>query len=185
MLNKHNKINIYITIGGIGSRLKTITDLEKYNLYYLDKTILQHTMNILPNSNIVGYIKTSSRKKTLEQIPHQNNILIIDCDIIPFQINLKDIDITQDNVYVFKSHKNKYGSINFDTKFSIIEASEKNNISKYKCSGVYFCKNLHKTLEKMKDPDSIVSGMIGAKIIIENTFKRFGDVEDYYEAIGL
>jgi hypothetical protein len=185
MLDNHNKIYPYITIGGIGSRLKTITNLEKYNLYYLNKTILEHTTNILPDSNIVGHTKTNSRKETFEQIQHRYNVLIIDCDIIPFQINLKDINMTQDNVYIFESDKNKYGSINFDTKFVITEASEDNNISKYKCSGVYFCKDLHETLKKMKHPDSIVSGMLGAKAILENTFKRFGDVEDYYEAIGL
>ena len=41
---------------------------------------------------------------------------------------------------------------------------------------------MENTLNKMQD-NSIASGIIGAKCIVENTFVRLGDLEDYMEAI--
>jgi dTDP-glucose pyrophosphorylase len=177
-------MNINITVGGQGTRLKKISSLEKYNLYYKDKTILQNILDIFPDANIVGKNKTKSRKETLLQIVAKKDVLIVDCDIIPFDINLNSIDYSVDNIYVFYSTKPKYGSI-ITNNNKLIKINEKKSISNYKCSGVYFCKNLENTICQMTEDNSIASGMIGAKIIIENTFKRFGDIEDYYEAIGL
>ena len=37
----------------------------------------------------------------------------------------------------------------------------------------------------MTNKDSIASGMIGASIKYENTFLRFGDIEDYKESIKI
>lgn len=179
-------INPYITIGGIGSRLKDISLNEKYNLYYYHKKIIEYIFDIIPEAKIIGKIKTNNRIETLQQIPisDRNNILIIDCDIIPFNFNFTQIDINNDCVYAFYSKKNKYGSLIVDNNI-LVQSDEQNNISNIKCSGVYFCKDLNKTINNMTDKNSIVSGMIGAKIIMENTFKRLGDIEDYYEAIGL
>jgi predicted PilT family ATPase len=177
-------ININITVGGKGSRLKKMSNLEKYNLYYKNKTIIEYILEIFPDAHIVGKNKTNNRKETLSQIKEKNNVLIIDCDIIPFGINLKNINFFTDNIYVFHSLKNKYGSVVIE-KNRLIEINEKKSISNYKCSGVYFCKNLESTIERMTDNDSIASGMIGSNVVVENTFKRFGDIDDYYEAIGL
>jgi len=181
-----NYINTFITVGGIGSRLKSISLEEKYNLYYINKKIIDHIMCIVPEARIIGYEKTKNRLETLKQIPDCNrtNVLIIDCDIIPFGLNLKDIDVSTDCVYVFSSDKQKYSSVILD-KNIVVSCDEKNNISNIKCSGVYFCKNLELTMQNMLDPNSIISGMNYPKAIFENSFKRFGDVDDYYEAIGL
>jgi len=177
-------INKYITIGGHGTRLKNISSIEKQNLYFWNKKIIDHIYGIFPDAKVVGLTKTNSRRETLRQINDRYNVLIIDCDIIPFNIDLKDIDINKNNVYTFTSAKNKYGSIVVENN-SVVSSSEYNNLSKVKCSGVYFCKDLQSVIENMTDPNSIVSGMIGANIIMEKTFKRLGDIEDYYEAIGL
>jgi hypothetical protein len=40
-------------------------------------------------------------------------------------------------------------------------------------------------LDKMLDKNSIASAMIGANIKYENTFLRFGDIEDYTESIKI
>lgn len=177
-------INPIITIGGFGSRMKPISHLEKYELYYLNKSILAHILDIFPNAQVVGKTKTNSRKETLQQINILNNVLIIDCDIIPFKINIQDIDIYQNNIYAFISNKPKYGSIIVDNNY-VIKSDERINISNVKCSGVYFCKDLSSVIKNMTDDNSIISGMIGSKVIMEDTFKRFGDIEDYYETIGL
>jgi hypothetical protein len=177
-------INAFITIGGHGTRLQSIKKGDKQNLYYLDKTIIEHTKEIIPKAKTVGHTKTSSRLETLNQIPVYNNVLIIDCDIIPFGIDLSMIDESCDYIFVFESIKNKYGSIIINNQ-KVIKVSENENISKYKSSGVYFCSNLKSTMRKMTNPNSIASGMIGAKVIMENTFKRFGDIPDYYESLGI
>lgn len=175
----------YITIGGIGSRLKTISPLDKHELYYQEKKIIEWILDIVPNAIIIGKEKTNNRKETLEQIPHKDNVLIIDCDIIPFNFNINQISEDQDSVFVFSSNKKKYGSVLLDKNNQIIKSSENDNISNIKCSGIYYIKNLEPTLNKMKGPNSIISGMIGAKAIYENSFIKLGDIEDYIEAIGL
>jgi hypothetical protein len=177
-------IHKYITVGGHGTRLKNISSIEKQNLYFWNKRIIDHIYDIFPDAKVIGHTKTNNRKETLQQINDRYNVLIIDCDIIPLDINLNDININNNNVYVFMSNKNKYGSIIVENN-SVVSSSEYNNLSKVKCSGVYFCKDLQSVIESMTDPNSIVSGMIGANIIMENTFKKLGDIEDYYEAIGL
>jgi hypothetical protein len=177
-------IPTYITIGGVGSRLKNISSLEKYNLYYKDQKIIDHILDIVPEAKIIGHKKTKSRKDTLLQISDIDNVLIIDCDIIPLGFNYKDLDLETDNIYTFVSNKNKYGSIILNNN-CVSKISEQYNISNIKCSGVYFCKNLKHTINHMTDDNSIASGMIGSRVIMENTFKRFGDIEDYYESLGL
>lgn len=177
-------IHKYITVGGLGTRLKQISNLDKHNLYFRNKKIIDHILEIIPDAEIVGIKKTNNRKETLKQISHNNNILIIDCDIIPYGLDLQQIDISQNNVYSFVSNKNKYGSIIVENNL-VVSCSEYDNLSNIKCSGVYFCKDLSMVIENMQDPNSLISGMIGSKIIMEDTFKRMGDIEDYYEAIGL
>lgn len=177
-------IHKYITIGGLGTRLKQISFLDKQNLYFQNHKIIDYIINIFPDAYIIGQKKTKSRLDTIKLIEHNENIIIIDCDVIPFNIDLSQINYDTDNVYVFESYKNKYGSVIVENN-KIINYSEKNNISNIKCSGVYFIKNLKSLINKMQEPNSIVSGMINANIIVENTFKRFGDIEDYYESIGL
>lgn len=174
------KNKFYVTIGGQGSRMKSISPVDKHLLYYKNKRIIDWIFALIPEAELLGTEKTSSRKNTLQQIKNEKNVVIIDCDIIPFGINLNQIYF--DSVYVFVSNKKKYGSIiveNDTVKYS----SEKENISKIKCSGIYCVKDMGILLRNMED-NSIISGMTGAKVIYENTFKRFGDVEDYYESIS-
>ena len=177
-------INKYITVGGQGTRLNNLSTVDKQHLYYQDKKIIEHILCIFPDAQIVGQNKTASRLDTLKLIKDKNNILVIDCDIIPFGINIENLDISQDAIYVFNSKKNKYGSVIIENN-RVIRCSENNSISNTKCSGVYFIKNLDILIANMQHKDSIVSGMIGANTILENTFKRMGDIDDYYEAIGL
>lgn len=173
----------YITIGGIGSRLKCLSPKDKYLLYYKNRRIIEWILEILPEAKIIGEEKTSSRKETLGLIPEKEDILIIDCDIIPFGFSYDLLDTDANCVFAFVTSKTKYGSIEINQKNVIIKSDENNNISKIKCSGIYYIKNLEDTMSKMLD-NSIVSGMIGSKIIIEDSFMRFGDAQDYLDSIG-
>lgn len=173
-------MNVYITIGGQGSRMKQISPIDKHLLYYKDKQIINHILNIFPEAKILGKEKTANRKETLESIKNESDCLIIDCDIIPLGINFTDFD--EDVVYAFVSDKNKYGSI-ISHEGKLLQSNEKENIGKVKCSGAYYIKSMKKLLDSMTDVNSIASGMTNAKIIMENTFIRLGDIEDYYEAI--
>lgn len=175
----NDAVKFYVTIGGQGSRMKSISPIDKHLLYYKDKRIIDWIFLLIPNAKLLGENKTSSRKNTLEQIRNEKNVVIIDCDIIPFGIDLNRIYF--DSVYVFDSEKKKYGSIIVENDL-VKSSSETSSISKIKCSGIYCVKDMRILIENMEE-NSIISGMIGAKIIYENTFKRFGDVEDYYESI--
>jgi len=177
------EIHPYITIGGLGTRLKQISPSDKHLLYYKDKKIIEWILDIIPNAKIIGYQKTKTRKETLKQINDVNNILIIDCDIIPFGFNLKNIDVSIDNFFVFESSIEKWASVLLDTEKKLVLSSENNKISNIKASGIYFLKNLKHTLTKMTDDNSILSGIIGAKAIYENTFIRLGDAADYVSAV--
>lgn len=175
-------INSYITIGGQGSRLKSLSPIDKYRLYYKDKRIIDWILTIVPTAKLLGHKKTNSRKETLLEIANQENVLIIDCDIIPFGLDLSLIDTRTDGIFVFRSDKDKWGSAEINNE-RLVSCDESNNISDYKCSGVYYIKNMRDTLDKMEQ-NSIASGIIGAKAIVESSFARFGDIEDYIEAIG-
>lgn len=175
-------IHSYVTIGGCGTRLKGLSPKDKHLLYYKNYRIIDWIKTIVPDINVIGEQKTSSRKETLSLIPIKNNVLIIDCDIIPFGFNLESLFIDNDCVFAFHSIKNKYGSIIVENG-KVVSCSETNSISNTKCSGIYFLKDLEKTLSSMVDNNSIISGMIGASVILEDTFLRLGDVEDYLESI--
>jgi hypothetical protein len=176
-------MNIIITIGGSGTRLKCISPIDKHLLYYKNKRIIEWIEDILPDAKIIGQTKTNSRYETLYSIKDMEDCLIIDCDIIPFGIDLS-FDKSNDLIFVFTSNKNKWGSIKIDDD-KLINASETDSISNIKCSGAYFIKNINTLLNNMTNKDSIASGMIGASIKYENTFLRFGDIEDYKESIKI
>lgn len=176
-------ITSYITIGGSGSRLKSISSVDKHLLFYNDKRIIDHIKDIIPDAKIIGDTKTNNRKETLMQIKEKENILIIDCDIIPIGFSYSQIDTLEDSVFVFRSEKRKYSSIITENN-KILYASEDKCLSDIKCSGIYFIKNLDRLISSMTD-NSIVSGMVGASVIYEDSFLRLGDVEDYFETIGI
>lgn len=177
-------ISSYITIGGSGSRLKSISPVDKHLLFYNDKRIIDHIKNIIPDAKTIGDIKTNNRKETLAQIKEKENILIIDCDIIPIGFSYDQIDTSTDCIFVFRSAKRKYSSIIIENN-KVLYASEDKCLSNIKCSGIYFIKNLETLLLSMTDSNSIISGMIGSYVIYEDSFLRLGDIEDYSETIGI
>ena len=173
-------MKIFVTIGGSGTRMKEISPFDKQFIYYRDKRIIEHIFQIFPDANLLGDNKTNSRRETLQEIAHEQDCLIVDCDIIP--VGLPELQFDGDTLFYFNSDKLKYGSILIEDG-KLLAVDEKNSISKNKCSGIYFVKSMSRLLEQMKDDNSLASGMIGAKVIQENTFIKLGDVEDYYEAL--
>lgn len=173
-------MKIFVTIGGSGTRMKEISPFDKQFIYYREKRIIEHIFQIFPYANLLGDNKTNSRRETLQEIANEEDCLIVDCDIIPF--GLPDLQFDGDTLFYFNSDKPKYGSILIEDD-KLLAVDEKNSISKNKCSGIYFVKSMSRLLEQMIDDNSLASGMIGAKVIQENTFIKLGDVEDYYEAL--
>lgn len=175
-------MNKVITIGGTGERMKGLSYKDKYNLYYGKKRILDWILEIFPDALLLGFEKTNNRLETLNKSKFRKDLLIIDCDIIPFGIN-KDLNLKEDTIWYFESNKDKYSSLIIEDNI-LIDSKENLNISKYKSSGLYFAKDLEFLLEKMKNnKNSIAEAMIGSRAIKEDSFLRFGDVEDYYESI--
>ncbi|MDA1120849.1 MAG: hypothetical protein O2887_10245 [Bacteroidetes bacterium] len=173
-------MNVFITIGGNGLRMKDISPKDKHLLYYKDKRVIECILSVFPKGKIIGNKKTNNRKETLKEIEWEENCLIIDCDIIPYGID--SLKFEGDTIIYFNSEKNKYGSL--IVKNNIVESvSENKNLSSNKCSGVYYIESIKSLLNRMTDDNSIASGMIGAKTIKENTFIRLGDVEDYFAAL--
>jgi hypothetical protein len=175
--------NVYITIGGSGTRLKPISPVDKHLLYWNNKRIIEWILHIVPDARIIGEKKTNSRFETLQELKNKKNCLIIDCDIIPLGINL-DFNSNTDCVWCFKSHKNKWGSAIVQNN-KLISASEQTRISDIKLSGAYYTTSMNDLLDRMEsnNKNSIASGLIGSDVLIENTFVRLGDVEDYFNAI--
>ncbi len=175
--------NIYITIGGSGTRLKTLSPVDKHLLYWNNKRIIEWTLDIVPNAKLIGKEKTKNRFETLQEIKNEKNCLIIDCDIIPFGLNF-NFNFNNDCVWCFSSNKPKWGSA-ISSNGVLESVSEENPISTTKLSGVYYITNVNDLLNKMEtgNKNSIGSGLIGSKVVFENTFVRLGDVEDYFDAI--
>lgn len=173
-------MNVYVTIGGQGSRLKTLSSVDKQLLYLGDKRIIEHILDVFPQAKLLGDKKTNSRKETLQAIAGQTDCLIIDCDVVPNGCDVSKL--THDTIFCFSSDKQKYGSIVLQNGY-VTNVDERNSISKTKCSGAYFVKSIDRLLQAMTNDNSIASGMIGAHAVYEDTFIRVGDVEDYYEAL--
>jgi len=160
--------------------MKQISPVDKHLLYWYDKRIVEWIQGIIPEIEIVGTEKTPNRMETLKQISHYTDTCVVDCDIIPFGI--ETIPFTDNTLLCFCSDKNKYGSVIVDTG-KVMDVQENENTSRFKCSGVYFVQSVADTINKMKNPNSIGSAMIGADAMLEKTFKRMGDIEDYFEAL--
>ena len=176
------KVSKYITIGVYGSRLKCLSSLEKQNLYWWDKTILEWNTMLIPDIQLLGHDKTTSRKETLMEIKDMENVLIVDCDIIPFQ--MPELTYETDEVVCFISTKKKWGSVLVENGV-VVESNEKPTEWNTKLSGVYFIKSMKTLLENMDNPNSIISGMDKPKVYYENTFVRLGDRTDYMENIKI
>lgn len=177
-MNKN--IKYIITIGGMGERMKCLSSVDKHLLYYRDKRIIEWILSIVPSAKVIGQEKTNSRKQTLLSIKDYRNVCIIDCDIIPF--GLDTMSFQQDTIVYFVSDKPKYSSIVIKDGI-IIKASEKNELTNTKCSGVYFVKSVKELIDRMTDENSLCEAMIGSNAVFENTFVRMGDPEDYMESL--
>lgn len=146
---------------------------------------------------------TKNRKEQLELIRDWKNVLIVDCDVIPvfekptFVPNFKEYfewlpTQPRDFIFCFASASPKYCGLHFNFEGSecggsgCLESAIEREVSKtpiFRASGVYFLKDVGATVDRMTDPNSIASGMIGAKATPEQTFIRVGDPEDYLNAL--
>lgn len=169
-----------LTIGGQGTRLKSISPVDKHLLYWRDKRIVEWIQSIIPTIEIIGTTKTPDRRETLKEISHYENTCIIDCDIIPF--GLDSVEFDGDTICVFTSNKEKYGSVVIENG-KVNGVAENVNISRFKCSGAYYVENVSDLINKMKNPNSIGAAMTGASVLLEKSFVRMGDIEDYFESL--
>lgn len=175
-------MKVVITANGKGERMKGLSPLPKHELYFGDKKIIEHLLEVFPDAEVLTGFKSNSRKETLERIRGYEDCLIVDCDII---IPVKpEISTSCDFVVYFESDKEKYSSLWIDKAGWITNAKERENISTYKSSGVYFVKSVSNLLDNMKT-DSIAESMVGARAFYEDTFIKLGDPSDYYEALGI
>lgn len=176
-------MKVVITANGKGERMKGLSPLPKHELYFGDKKIIDHLLEIFPGAEVLTGFPSNSRRETLERIKDYTDCLIVDCDIIPSMVYVPN-NFSGDWLYCFWNTKEKYSS--FKTKDHLIsEVSESKKISDVHCSGVYFVKSVKRLLKKMTDDNSILSGMIGANTLQEADWIKLGDPEDYYEALGI
>jgi hypothetical protein len=183
-------MKVVITANGQGQRMKGLSPLPKHHLYYKDKKIIDHLLEVFPEAEVLEGFESGSRRETLERVRDYEDCLIVDCDIIPTRDPIKIYDFPKDTVWCFDSTKDKYSSIKTMEGKSgfgaeIGEASENVKISNHCCSGMYYVESVAALLERMSDDNSIVSGMIGAICRDENNIIKLGDPEDYYEALGI
>lgn len=176
-------MNVVITANGKGERMKGLSPLPKHELYFGDKKIIDHLLEVFPGARVLQNLPSNSRKETLEYIKDLEDCLIVDCDIIPEKEKIHLIPVYEDFLFSFKSNKEKYSSIIVEYG-RVTRASETTKISNTHCSGIYFVKSVAALLERMKT-DSIAEAMIGAKVIEENYIYKLGDPQDYYEALGI
>lgn len=197
-----NKITVIITANGEGSRMKGISPAPKHLLYLggnrvIDQIALQFrnfdvkvlTHYDTPGHEVIKCKPTKTRAETLENIRGLKDVLICDCDILPigrmnalYFTGVGYLDF--DTIWCFKSQNPKYGGIYIDDEGNVVRVCEKgDNETNLRASGLYFLKDVGATIDRMTDPNSIASGMIGAKVALEDKFIRLGDPEDYFKAI--
>ncbi len=206
-----SELKIVITANGKGSRMKALSQKPKHLLHYGGKRIIDcivDAMEPFGHVKVFGFYpgsknaenwmvcgSTESRKAQLELIRDWKNVLIVDCDVIPvfdadaqekedykrLFVQLRNLD--QDAIWYFESDSPKYGGLEMSETGTLSAAKERGHGRKYRASGLYFLKDVGATVDRMADPNSIASGMIGARMIFENTFIRVGDPEDYLSAL--
>lgn len=179
-------MRVVITANGKGERMKGLSPLPKHELYFGDKKIIDHLLEVFPGAEVLTGFESNSRRETLERIKDYEDCLIVDCDIILTRPH-ESMPLQGDWLYTFNSNKEKYSSVIIDpNKRTVSEASEHKKISDVHCSGMYFVKSVKNLLQKMTDENSIVSGMIGAIAVLDHgKIVPLGDPEDYYEALGI
>lgn len=182
-----DKISVVITANGEGSRMKGLSPKPKHLLYYGEKRIIDHIRDAFfafgYKAEVLEGKPTNSRKETLEFLRGRKNVLVCDCDVIP-KLRITDEVSDSDVIICFRSANPKYGGLytNDGLLSMVIEKGDAH--TDCRASGVYFLKDVGATIDRMTDPNSIASGMIGAKVIYENTpFIRLGDPEDYLAAL--
>lgn len=206
-------LKIVITANGEGSRMKAISPKPKHLLYYGGKRIIDcivealqpfgevFVFGVYPGSenadNWMVCGPTGSRKEQLELLRGWQNVMVVDCDVIPVfsAESFKDptpkirrdfestIELGQDAIWYFDSDNQKYGGLEMDENCRLKSAKERGQGQKKRASGLYFLKDVGATVDRMTDPNSIAAAMIGARMIFENTFIRVGDPEDYLNAL--
>ncbi len=206
-------LKIVITANGEGSRMKALSPKPKHLLYYGGKRIIDHIIDALQpfgrayvfgrdrdgfdEKYWMGSRATKNRKEQLELIRDWENVLIVDCDVIPVFASecFKDptpkirrdfesmIELEQDAIWCFESDTPKYGGLEMSETGTLAAAAERGQGHKYRASGLYFLKHVGATVDRMTDPNSIAAAMVGARMIFENTFIRVGDPEDYLNAL--
>lgn len=208
----HSKaLKIIITANGNGERMKGLSPRPKHLLYYGGKRIIDHIIEAmqpfgdvrvfgrfpdhLPPGVWLECGETESRKAQLELIRDWENVLIVDCDVIPVFPGVEkqkeffelmcfgDPLFAKDTIWYFESDCQKYGGLEMSAGGYLIAAKERGQGHKYRASGLYFLKHVGTTIDRMTDPNSIAGGMGGARMIFENTFIRVGDTEDYLNAL--
>lgn len=177
-------MKVVITANGKGERMKGLSPLPKHELYFGDKKIIDHLLEVFPGAEVLTGFESNSRRETMERIKDYEDCLIVDCDIIIPTTGLHVQPTVKNWVYYFESNKEKYSSIVLDGNY-IDQASETKSISQKKCSGLYYVRAVNELLERMTDDNSIVSGMYNALAIPETYIIKLGDPEDYYEALGI
>lgn len=189
---ENDKITVVITAKGRGERMKGFGPQPKHLLYYGGKRIIDHIKDCFAGwpVEVLDGEPTNSRAETLEFLRGRKDVMIVDCDIIPAwrfkeespMWNLKNPKT--DVIWIFKSDNPKYGGLYPDENYHLSRVVEKGDPeTKYRASGIYLLKDVGATIDRMTDPNSIASGMIGANMIYENTFIRVGDLEDYLAAL--
>ncbi len=201
-------LKIVITANGEGSRMKAISPKPKHLLYYGGKRIIERIIEALQPFGDVHVFgqdytgiplgmwmecgPTPNRKEHLRQLTKimKTNILIVDCDVIPvFELLVWEQLMnafcagSDDMIVYFDSDNPKYGGLVMDENWCLLAAKERGQGQNKRASGLYFLKDVGATVDRMADPNSIASGMIGARMIFENTFVRVGDPEDYLNAL--
>lgn len=178
-------MRVVITANGEGSRMKGLSPLPKHELYYKDKKIIDHLLEVFPYAEVLTGFPSKSRKETLMAVQDYKDCIIVDCDIIPPNNVLGGKNFDNDFIIAFISDKEKYSSIK-SVSGILYESSETKNISPGKCSGIYFVKSVSELLSKMTDDNSIISGMNGCKVYQEiDSIIKIGDPSDYYEALEI
>lgn len=186
--------------------MKGLSPRPKHLLYYGGKRIIDHIIEALQpfgDVRVFGRFPdhlprgvwmecgvTESRKAQLELIRDWQNVLIVDCDVIPVvdghvcdAIFYTLLNSETDAIWYFKSDCPKYGGLEMNDDRRLAAAKERGCWQKRRASGLYFLKHVGAVVDRMEDPNSIAGGMAGAWMIFEDTFIRVGDVEDYLNAL--
>jgi hypothetical protein len=190
---------VIIPINGLNSRMGSLFKTPKHLLLYKGRPAIEHTVEymtqfgevrILANEImyydklkemfgdiVVPVVGTDNVIDTIKQGPLKGPIWIVDCDIVPVNLNIP----IENTVYCFKNNgPNQYSNFMVDVDYNVLDCNEKGYRYDYCGAGIYYFSSADQLTDNMEGCTSVshVVRKCNFKADVTSEIFRLGSLPD-------